>query len=405
MKYVVVLGDGMSDRPLKELGDKTPLEAASTRYMDYIAGKGRCGLLKTLREGLPLGSDVANLIVLGYDPVRYHLGGRAPLEAASIGIKLSGDDTAFRCNLITAEDGRITDHSAGHISGREGSELIKAVGERFGGEGIKFYPGVSYRNILVLGGRYSGDVKCTPPHDIIGRRLSENLVKPSGEGGQETAKFLNDMMKDSISLLEEHPVNLEREKRGQPKANCIWFWGQGKRLVMPSFKEKYNLGGALISAVDLLKGIGHYLGMQVINVPGATGYLDTNYEGKADYALNALQNNDFVYVHVESTDEASHEGSIEKKIKAIEDLDKRLVGRIIEGLDEIDDDVSIAILPDHSTPIKKRTHTIDPIPFAIYNPLSGGDEVSGYSEKEAVNGFFGVRDGLDFIKLLLSDND
>jgi len=395
----------MSDRPLRELGNRTPLEAASTEYMDYIAANGRCGLLKTLREGLPAGSDVANLIVLGYDPVRYHLRGRAPLEAASIGIKLSGEETAYRCNLITVEDGRITDHSGGHITSREGLELIKAVGKRFGGEDINFYPGVSYRNILVLGGRYNGDVKCMPPHDIIGQRLDENLVKPLSEGGRETAEFLNDMMKDSISLLENHPVNLRREKGGQSKANCLWFWGQGKRLKMPSFREKYNLDGALISAVDLLKGIGHYLGMEVLDVPGATGYLDTNYEGKADYALNALRNNDFVYVHVESTDEASHEGSIEKKIKALEDLDRRLVGRIIKGLDDIDDDVSIAVLPDHSTPIKERTHTLDLIPFAIYNPLTRGDDIKKYSEKEAVNGYYGVRDGLEFIKLLLSNND
>ncbi|MEA1925004.1 MAG: cofactor-independent phosphoglycerate mutase [Candidatus Altiarchaeota archaeon] len=405
MKYVVVLGDGMSDRPLKELGDRTPLEAASTKYMDYIAENGRCGLLKTLREGLPLGSDVANLIVLGYDPVRYHPGGRAPLEAASIGIKLSGDETAFRCNLITVEDGRIKDHSGGHISGPEGRQLVNAAGKRFGGEDIKFYPGVSYRNILVLGGRYNENVKCMPPHDIIGQRLDENLVKPLGEGGAETAEFLNDTIKESISLLEEHPVNLRREKRGLSKANCLWFWGQGKRLVMPSFREKYNLDGALISAVDLLKGIGYHLGMEVLDVPGATGYLDTNYEGKADYALNALKKNDFVYVHVESTDEASHEGSIEKKIKALNDLDRRLVGRIIAGREDIDDDVSIAVLPDHATPIKERTHTMDPIPFAIYNPLTAGDDVAGYSEKEAVNGYYGVRDGLDFIKLLLSDND
>ncbi len=395
----------MSDRPLRDLGNRTPLEAASTEYMDYIAEKGRCGLLRTLREGLPLGSEVANLIVLGYDPVRYHLGGRAPLEAAGIGVKLSGEETAYRCNLITVGDDKIVDHSGGHITSREGMELIKAAGERFGGEDVKFYPGVSYRNILVLGGRYNGNVKCMPPHDIIGQRWDGNLVKPLSEEARETAELLNDMIKDSISLLEKHPVNLKRERRGQSKANCLWFWGQGKRLEMPSFRERYNLDGALISAVDLLKGIGFYIEMEVLDVPGATGYLDTNYKGKADYALDALQSNDFVYVHVESIDEASHEGSVEKKIKALEDLDRRLVGRIIEGLDEIDDDVSIAVLPDHSTPIEERTHALDLIPFAIYNPLVGGDDVKKYSEKEAVNGYYGVRDGLEFIKLLLSDNN
>jgi len=405
MKYVVVLGDGMSDHPIHELGDRTPLEAASTPNMDYIARKGRCGLLRTLREGLPSGSDVANLVVLGYDPEKYHPGGRAPLEAAAMGVGLRQGETAFRCNLITVEDGRIKDHSGGHISSGEGRQLIKLIDDRFGCKEIKFHPGISYRNLLILGDEYNDKVKCTPPHDIIGGRMDEHMVESIGDKLNPTADLLNKMIRESMNLLDKHTVNLRREEKGIYKANCIWFWGQGGPLNLPSFRDKYNISGALISAVDLLKGIGVCLGMDVPDVPGATGYLDTSYENKAKYALDALQKNDFVYVHVESTDEASHEGSIEKKIKALEDLDARLIGRIIKGLNEIGDDVCLAVLPDHSTPIKRRTHSFDLVPFAIYNPELKGDGVDKYTEKEAASGYYGVRDGLDFIRLLLAEHD
>ncbi len=403
MKYVVFIGDGMADHPVSELNGRTPLEVAVKPHIDSIAREGRCGLLKTLREGLPLGSDVANLTVLGYDPRIYHSGGRGPLEAASMGVSLDSDDIAFRCNLITVEGERIIDHSGGHISSREGAELIKAVDKEFGKEDIVFYPGVGYRNILVLKGReYSDKVKCMPPHDIVNQKVSLNLVESISGSGIKTADLLNRMILESRVLLEKHPVNLGRIRSGKPLANSIWFWGHGRKLEMPSFSERYGIKGALISAVDLLKGIGVCLGMEIIDVPGITGYLDTNYEGKADYALKALENNDLVYVHVEAIDEASHEGSASKKIKAIEDFDKRLVGRVLEGLQASGDDYAIAVLPDHATPIKVRTHTSDLVPFAIYSPLVPGDEVMKYTENDVARGFYGERDALEFMSILLN---
>lgn len=400
MKYIVVLGDGMSDRPLKELGGKTPLEVAKKPNMDFIARNGRCGLLKTLSGDMPLGSDIANLTILGYNPKRYYTGGRGPLEAASMGIKLDKEDIALRCNLITEKNGTLEDYSGGHISTEEAKELINFVEEKFGTQDIEFHPGVSYRHILVLrSDRYSADIQCMPPHDIVGKKIVDNLVKPSSESGRDTADLLNRLILESKNLLKSHPINLNRKKNGRLTANMLWFWGAGKRLELSKFKEKFRLNGALISAVDLLKGIAVYLGLDVIDVPGATGYLDTDYEEKADKAIEALKKRDFVYIHVEAPDEAGHEGNIDKKIKAIEDLDKRLIGRILNSLKS--GEFTIAVLPDHATPIEVCTHTLDPVPFAIYSTERGGDSVKSYSEKSAGKGSYGIKEGIEFMNLLL----
>lgn len=400
MKYIVVVGDGMADRPLAEFGGKTPLEMARKPNMDFIARKGCCGLLKTLSENMPLGSDVANLSVLGYDPKECYTGGRGPLEAASHGIRLGSKDIAFRCNLISEKDGVLLDYSGGHITTEEASGLMEAIGEAFGTPEVEFYAGVGYRHILVLrSGKYSLDISCKPPHDILDKGIEGNLVKPLSDSGRETAETLNRMTINSKELLEKHPINLKRKERGQLAANMLWFWGAGRRLELPKFKERFGLQGAIISAVDLLRGLGVYLGLEVINVPGATGYLDTNYEGKAKAALSALEKNDLVYIHVEAPDEASHEGSLDKKIKAIEDLDSRLIGRILNSLKG--GEFTIAVLPDHATPLKVRTHTIDPVPVAIYSTGGRSDKVNSYDEKSARTGSLGIREGKDFINLLL----
>ncbi|MBN2013595.1 MAG: cofactor-independent phosphoglycerate mutase [Candidatus Altiarchaeota archaeon] len=400
MKYIVVVGDGMADRPIEELGGKTPLMVARKPNMDHIAEMGCSGLLRTLFKGMPLSSDVANLSILGYDPRKYHTGGRGPLEAASQGIRLGVQDIAFRCNLVTVEDGILRDYSGGHITTGEARELMGAVGEEFGSPEIEFYSGVSYRNILVLrSSRYSEDISCKPPHDVIDREVEKNLVRPLNDSAHETAEMLNNIIIKSKRVLEEHPINLMRKKEGKPMANMLWLWGAGRRLNLPKFNERFGKQGAMISAVDLLKGLGVYIGLEVINVPGATGYLDTNYEGKADAALSALKKKDLVYIHVEAPDEASHEGSLEKKIKAIEDLDSRLIGRLLNSLK--DKEFKIAVLADHATPIKERTHISDPVPFTIYSTDSSGDEVNSYDERSAAKGLFGLKEGEEFMKLLL----
>ena len=400
MKYIVVLGDGMADRPLKELGGKTPLEVARKPGMDYIAREGRCGLLKTLREGMPLGSDIANLTIFGYDPAKYYPGGRGPLEAGSLGIKLGDKDVAFRCNLITQKDGKIADYSGGHISTDEGRELIEAVNKRFGSENLEFYPGVGYRHILVV--RNAGfdykDLEAMPPHDIVGEQIDSNLIKAVGERGKNVVDELNELMKSSVDFLESQPVNRARIERGVSPANMLWLWSSGKKPDMPLFKDKYGKKGALISAVDLLKGIASFIGLEIINVPGTNAYLDTNYSAKADYALKALEENDFIYIHVEAPDEMGHEGRVNDKIKAIEEIDEKIVSRLLKELQG--KDYVIAVLPDHATPIEVRTHTIEPVPFAIYSSKEKGDSVKDYSEKSAAKGAYGLRDGTEFMDLL-----
>lgn len=399
MKYIVVVGDGMSDRPLKELNGKTPLEIASKPNMDFIAKNGKSGMLRTLYEGLPTDSSVANLSILGYDPRKFDFYGRGPLEAASRGIKLNDNDIALRCNLITEKDGILLDYSAGRISTEEAKELISYLDKKLGSSDIKFYSGIDYKHILILKANngYSQQIICNPPHDNMNKKISELLIKPKNREGKKTSDVLNELILKSRDLLNEHPINKQRIKEGKNPANMIWFWGQGKKPKISSFKEKFEVTGSLISAVDLVKGIAYYIGLDVIEVPGATGYIDTNYEGKADYALKSLEHKDFVYVHVESTDEASHEGIIERKIKAIEDLDKRLLGRI---LNKLKGDFKIAILPDHTTSVEFRNHLTDPVPFSIYTSNETGDSVKEYNEKAALKGSYGTIESEEFMRLL-----
>lgn len=361
----------MADSPLAELGNKTCLQAARTPNLDQLATKGEVGMIHTIPEGFPPGSDVANLSVMGYDPRKYYTG-RSPLEAASIGVELAATDVAFRCNLVTlrvsgaktgaAGAGRTTvmeDFSAGHISSQEARLLIEELDSKLGNERIRFYPGVSYRHLMVWkGGREH--IECTPPHDIQGKNIQDYL--PRGECDD----VINALMEDSMDLLLSHPVNKARQESGKRQANSIWLWGQGRRPSIPTFREKYGLEGAMISAVDLTKGIGIYAGFEVINVPGATGWIDTNYVGKAEHALWALRTKDIVYVHVEAPDEAGHTGDLKNKMKAIEDFDEFIVGNIIHGMKQFDE-YRILALPDHPTPLATRTHSNEPVPFVMYD--------------------------------------
>jgi 2,3-bisphosphoglycerate-independent phosphoglycerate mutase len=370
MKYIILLGDGMADRPHAELGGKTCLQAAKTPNLDQLSTLGQVGMVHTIPQGFPPGSDVANLTVMGYDPRKYYTG-RSPLEAASIGVELASGDIAYRCNLVTlritgksaATGGRrravMEDFSAGHISTQEGRLLIEEIDSKLGSEHIRFYPGVSYRHLMVWKGG-KDNIECTPPHDIQDKDVQDYF--PRGDGDD----IINDLMEASIDVLLAHPVNKTRQEQGKRMANAIWLWGQGKRPSMPTFREKYGLEGAMISAVDLTKGIGIYAGFEVINVPGATGWIDTNYVGKAEHALWALRTKDIVYVHVEAPDEAGHTGDIKNKMKAIEDFDEFIVGNIMHGMRQFDE-YRILALPDHPTPLEIRTHSNEPVPFVIYD--------------------------------------
>jgi len=381
MKYVIIVPDGMSDRPVKELGGRTPLEAADTPNMDSVAEHGVCGMAKTFYRGLPYDSAIANMSILGYDPRKYFTG-RSPLEAANLGVELGRGDVSFRCNLVTLEGGKIKDFTAGHISTEEAEVLIGEVDKRLGGEGIEFYPGVSYRNLLVLRSklRPSLNIKAMPPHDIVGEPVLRNRVKARDRKASETAELLNRLIEESRESLASHPVNKRRLDDGKNPANSIWLWGAGTKPVMPLFSKRFGVRGSLVSAVDLLKGLGKIVGMDVLRVEGATGYLDTNYEGKADAAVGSLETCDLTYVHIESTDEAGHEGSVEHKINAIEDVDKKVVGRM---LDRLTGDYRLLLMPDHATPISVRTHTQEPVPYAVYDTgKKKADRVGKYSERE-----------------------
>lgn len=394
MKYVVLVPDGAADYPLKELGDKTPLQVARKPNMDFLARCGITGTVKTVPDDMDPGSDVANLSLFGYDP-RRHYTGRGPLEAASRGIRLGQNEVAFRCNLVTVDGDSLKDYGAGHISSEEAKELIKYVGKKLGRSGLAFYPGVSYRHLMVIEGDFSA-VQCVPPHDIVGGPVRGNL--PRGEG----AAIFRELMLASRDILEEHPINLERGDLGRNPANMIWLWGQGKAPTMPSFAEKYGLKGCVISAVDLIKGIGVYAGLKVIDVPGATGYFDTDYGAKADYALKALEEGDFAFVHVEAPDEAGHAGDIEAKIEAIERFDERLVGRVMEGLD-VYGGYKILVAPDHPTPITVRTHVIDAVPFAIYSTSGQADDVKTFDEVSAKAGSIHLAEGYKLMDVFLCD--
>lgn len=397
MKYIIFLGDGMADYPIKELDYRTPLKVAIKPNIDSLVKKGRCGLLNTLPEGMPLGSDIANLSVLGYNP-RIFSEGRGVLEAASMGIKIAEDEIVFRCNLICVQNGRIKNHSAGHISSNEAAVLMKDLNKKLGSNKIRFYSGVSYRHILVLkGNAFSKKVDCTPPHDVQGIELKKVMVR----GDEHTSRVLNSLILKSNKLLENHPINLEREKKGKDKANYIWPWSPGKKPKLENFFYRYGKKGAVISAVDLLQGIGVYVGFDVIKVEGATGLADTNYEGKANAVIEALKTHDFVYCHVEASDEAGHEGDYKLKVKTIEYFDKRLIGNVLKRLKEINDEVCIAILPDHYTPCILKTHSPEPVPFLIYNPkikIKAKKAIEKFDEDNCRKGSLGLLEGEEFIK-------
>ena len=399
MKYVLIIGDGMADWPVEVLGSKTPLEVADHPNMDKIISKGRCGTLRTIPAGMDKGSDVAILSILGYDPRSYYTG-RGPFEAVAAGIRLGEEDTALRCNIITENDGLLIDYSAGHISDGEAKVLIDLLQANFGRDDeVSFYCGVSYRHILILKGKkYSEKLLCSPPHDFVGKPIRELLIKPVSEAAAETSKLLNRMILESKKVLSGIPVNRRRVERGENPGNMMWPWGPGRKPQLPVFEEKYGVKSAVISAVNLVKGIGLLAGMDVIEVPGATGYFDTDYEAKADYAAECLKLYDFVVVHVEAPDEAGHKRDAELKVKTIEDLDRRVVGRL---LDRLGDNCAFAVLPDHRTPIKVGTHTDDPVPFAIYNPALSGIGVERRFTEKAVEGSELNLEGNRFMELFL----
>jgi len=361
MKYVIILGDGMADYPIAELDGRTPLDAAVTPFMDRMASEGTLGLVDTIPQGLLPGSDVANLSVLGYDPEKTY-SGRGPLEAASMGLVLGPDDVAFRCNLVTlgpGEDPVMVDFTSGHISSAESKEILADLNRELGSENIRFFPGVGYRNLMIWrSGRNA--VKLTPPHDITGRSVQGYL--PEGEAA---GKIL-ELIQRSRQVLKSHPVNRRRVESGLKPANSIWLWGQGRAPNIVPLTDQYSIKGGMISAVDLLNGIGIYAGLEIIPVEGATGYTDTNYLGKASKALAALKELDFVFIHVEAPDEMGHEGSVAGKIRAIEDIDEKVLGTILQGIRDFHD-YRVMILSDHPTPISLRTHAADPSPFAVFS--------------------------------------
>jgi 2,3-bisphosphoglycerate-independent phosphoglycerate mutase len=378
MKYIVLVGDGMADYPIKELGNRTPLEAADTPNLDLIATHGRLGRIKTIPANFTPGSDVAQVTIFGYDPSICYTG-RGPLEAANLGIELQDDDVVFRCNLVTVFGDTMVDYSAGHISSKEATILIKFIDHELGTNKIKFYPGVSYRHIMLVkrgSEEHLDKVNCTPPHDITGKSVSRNF--PSGENSTSIRK----LMEESHKILERHDINQVRIDLKENPANMIWLWGQGKKPCMQQFKEKYGLSGSVISAVDLIKGLGKIIGLEVINVPGATGYYDTDYEGKARAALGTLEKSDFVFVHVEAPDEAGHNGDLREKITAIERFDRLVVGTIIKEFKR-KKNFRLLVLPDHATPISVRTHVSDDVPFAIYGKGIVARGFLNYSEREA----------------------
>lgn len=401
MKYLIVLGDGMADEPIEALGNKTPLEAAHTPVMDMLAAKGSTGLFHTVPVGFHPGSEVANMTVLGYD-VNKAFEGRGVLEAASMGVDIPDGYMAMRCNLITVNDGKIKNHSGGHISTEEARELIQALQETLGDDSVKFYPGVSYRHLLLMKG---GDKRldCTPPHDVPGAVASDVMIKPLCAEAESTACALNRLIIESQRILSEHPVNLRRVAEGKDPANSIWPWSPGYRPFMSPLSETYPIRrGVVISAVDLIFGIGRYAGLEAVHVDGATGLYDTNYEGKAQAAIDALRaGNDFVFLHVEASDEAGHEGDVNLKVRTIEYLDSRILAPVIEAADTLDEPLAIAVLPDHPTPCRLRTHTSDAVPFLIYRPGDKPDATQVFSEAAAAQGAYGIVDGDMFMKLLI----
>ena len=379
MKFIILQGDGMADYPLDVLGGKTPLEAARTPNMDWLAARGVYGLAHVIPKGFPPGSDVGNMSIMGYDPAVYHTG-RSPLEAASMGVTLGPKDIAFRCNLITltghGSDTVMEDFTAGHITTEEARTIIADLAGALGGDGIEFYPGVSYRHLMVWrNGKEK--MQTTPPHDITDQKISGFM--PAGDGADRLLK----LMEASQAVLADHPVNQTRRTQGQRSATSIWLWGQGRAPALPPLTKRFGIKGGVISAVDIIHGLGVYAGLQRIVVPGITGFLDTNYRGKGEYGVKSLENNDFVFIHVEATDEAGHMGDVEKKIQALEDFDEKVVGTVLKGMAHRRD-WRVLLMPDHPTAIALKTHVSDPVPFVLYSPQEPRNNGTvGYNERDA----------------------
>ncbi|HEX7230840.1 MAG TPA: cofactor-independent phosphoglycerate mutase [Candidatus Binatia bacterium] len=380
MKYIILQGDGMADYPLEVLGGKTPLEAARTPNMDWLARRGIYGIAHVIPEGFPPGSDVGNMSIMGYDPAVYHTG-RSPLEAASMGVSLGPDDIAFRCNLVTlggtGDETYMEDFTSGHISSEEAAAIIRDLARELGGNGSEFFPGVSYRHLMVWrGGKEK--MTTTPPHDITDQKIASFM--PRGDG----ADRLLELMRRSESILADHPVNQQRRAAEKRQATSIWLWGQGRAPQLPPLTKRFGIKGGVISAVDIIHGLGIYAGLERIDVPGITGFLDTNYVGKGEYGVRSLDKNDLVFIHVEATDEAGHMGDVEKKIQALEDFDEKVVGTVLQGMTGRKD-FRILLMPDHPTAIALKTHVAEPVPFVLYSaeaPQDNGDV--GYNEKDAL---------------------
>jgi len=401
MKHIIFLGDGMADWPVKEFGNRTILQNARKPYMDLLASKGRCGMLRTVPDGFAPGSEVANMEVLGYDVTKV-FEGRGVLEAANMGVEVKEGQLCMRCNLICVEDGKIKNHSAGHITTEEAAELMAFLEEQLGGNGVHFYAGIQYRHLIVIdGGRK--ELLCTPPHDVPGQSFEPLLIKASQPEAQNTADVINSLILRSQDLLKEHPVNLRRIAQGKDPANSIWPWSPGYRPQMVPLSDRFPQirKSSVISAVDLIKGIGHYAGMKVVDVEGATGLYDTNYENKAQAAIEALKTDDLVYVHVEAPDEAGHEGDFNLKNRTVQDLDSRLIGPVFEAVKDWPDPVAMAVLPDHPTPCAHRTHTKEPIPFAIWYRGIEPDAVCCYDEESCKSGSYGNLEFSQFIETFL----
>lgn len=402
MKTIIILADGAADEPIAALGGKTPLQAAKKPYIDMLAAKGKSGELDTIPAGFKPGSEIANLSVMGYDVPKV-FEGRGSLEAASMGVDILADEMAMRCNLICIEDEKIKNHSAGHISSEEAKELILFLDKELNDGKVSFYPGVSYRHLLKLkNGNKSLD--CTAPHDVMGTPFKDVLIKADKQEAKETADYLNKLIIMSQELLKDHPINKKRIAEGKDPANSIWPWSPGYRPQMETLQNLFGIkSGSVISAVDLIMGIGVYAGLKLIHVEGATGLYDTNYEGKAQAAIEALKNDDFVYLHIEASDEAGHEGDHALKTKTIEYLDSRVVKTIYEATKDWEEPVTIAILPDHPTPCAIKTHTNKPVPFLIYRSNGSADAVQVYDEFESPKGAYGLIKGKEFMETLFSN--
>ena len=409
MKHIIILGDGMADHQVERLGGKTPLQAADKPMMDELARKGRCGTLITVPEGFPPGSEVANTAILGYDLNKVYEG-RGPLEAASIGYEMREDDFAIRCNIITLEDGKIITHNGGNLQTSDAAVLIDYLNEHLATDRVKFICGIQYRHLLVIRGG-NKHIVCNPPHDHPDEPWRPLLVTAEKDApndseltAQETADLLKALILRSQELLAKHPYNVQKAQHGERQANSIWPWSGGYRPSMQTLSQQYPMvqQGTVISAVDLIRGIGHYAGLKIVEVEGATGLADTNYEGKAQAAIDALKTDDFVFVHVEATDEAGHDGDLDLKLKAINYLDQRLIRPVVEFSETLDEPLCIAVLPDHPTPVEMRIHVNEPVPFIIYYQGITPDNVQTYDEQSCKQGSFGQLKLQEFMQTFMN---